>query len=129
MSTFDIKVNGVAKKTHGKGYRALLNSLLILSLREYINENAIKNPHFYLIDSPLHGLIMPSGIEQTQNVRKGFFDYLVANHGEDQIIIIENIDRGELPSNIDSIPNIKLIEFTQQENNGRYGLLEGIRKN
>lgn len=129
MSTFDIKVNGVAKKTHGKGYRALLNSLLILSLREYINENAIKNPHFYLIDSPLHGLIMPSGIEQTQNVRKGFFDYLVANHGEDQIIIIENIDRGELPSNIDSIPNVKLIEFTQQEDNGRYGLLEGIRKN
>jgi len=128
MSTFDIKVNGVAKKTHGKGYRALLNSLLILSLREYINENAIKNPHFYLIDSPLHGLIMPSGIEQTQNVRKGFFDYLVANHGEDQIIIIENIDRGELPSNIDSIPNVKLIEFTQQEDNGRYGLLEGIRK-
>ena len=129
MSTFDIKVNGVAKKTHGKGYRALLNSLLVLSLREYINENAIKNPHFYLIDSPLHGLIMPNGIEQTQNVRKGFFDYLVANHGEDQIIIIENIDRGELPSNIDSIPNIKLIEFTQQEDKGRYGLLDGIKKN
>lgn len=129
MSTFDIKVNGVAKKTHGKGYRALLNSLLVLSLREYINENAVKNPHFYLIDSPLHGLIMPNGIEQTQNVRKGFFDYLVANHGEDQIIIIENIDRGELPSNIDSIPNIRLIEFTQQEDKGRYGLLDGIKKN
>jgi len=129
MSSFDIKVNGVAKKTHGKGYRALLNSLLVLSLREYINENAIKNPHFYLIDSPLHGLIMPNGIEQTQNVRKGFFDYLVANHGEDQIIIIENIDRGELPSNIDSIPNVKLIEFTQQEDKGRYGLLDGIKKN
>ena len=129
MSTFDIKVNGVPKKTHGKGYRALLNSLLVLSLREYINDNAIKNPHFYLIDSPLHGLIMPNGIEQTLNVRKGFFDYLVNNHGEDQIIIIENINREELPSNIDSIPNVKLIEFTQQEDKGRYGLLDGIRKN
>lgn len=127
MGAFDIVVNGQEKKTHGKGYRALLNSIMILTMRNYINSVARKNPHFYLIDSPLHGLSLPTGIENT-NVRTGFFSYLAKNYGDDQIIIIENINDGELPENIHTDPNIKVIEFTQDENEGRYGLLNGIKK-
>lgn len=129
MDTFDIIVNDEAKRTHGKGYRALLNSLVILSMRKYMNEVAVNNPHFYFIDSPLHGLQMPNGVEATANVRKGFFNYLINNYENDQIIIIENINPDDLPENVRSDENVKFIEFTQNESNGRYGLLNGIKKN
>ena len=128
MSSFDIIVNGEHKKSHGKGYRSLLNSLLILSMREYINSVAIHNPHYYMIDSPLHGLTMPNGVEETQNVRRGFFKYLIDNIGDDQIIIIENVVPNDIPENVNSNPDVKIIEFTQDEENGRYGLLKGVRK-
>lgn len=129
MNDFDIIVNGDAKKTHGKGYRALLNTILILSMRKYINEVSINNPHFYLIDSPLHGLTMPDEISRTEDVRQGFFKYLVNNIENDQMIVIENVNTSDLPENIESYSKVKVIEFTQDENRGRYGLLNGIRKN
>lgn len=128
MKPFDIVVNNQEKRSHGKGYRALMNSVLILAMREYINDNAIINPRFYLIDSPLHGLAMPNGAEHTDNVRKGFINYLTNNYNDDQLIIIENISTHELSEKVFSDPKIKLIEFTQDENEGRYGLLDGIRK-
>jgi len=129
LSKLDIIINGDDKKTHGKGVRALLNSIMILSMREYINEVAIKNPHFYLLDSPLHGIQMPEGVQQDENVRKGFFNYVINNYGDDQIIIMENIVPGDFSKDISTDPNISIIEFTKNENKGRYGLLKGIRKN
>lgn len=129
MSNFDIIVNGDAKKTHGKGYRALLNSVLILAMRKYINGVSINNPHFYLIDSPLHGLTMPDGVSKTKDVRQGFFKYIIDNLENDQMIVIENVNTNDLPEKIKSYSKVKVIEFTQDENRGRYGLLKGIRKN
>lgn len=129
MNDFDVIVNGDAKKTHGKGYRALLNTVLILSMRQYINEFSINNPHFYLIDSPLHGLTMPDGISSTDDVRQGFFKYIIDNIENDQMIVIENVNPNDLPENIGSHPKVSVVEFTQDENRGRYGLLNGIRKN
>ena len=131
LDEFEIYFNGQVKRDHGKGYRALFNSVLILALRKYINDldtPTPHNPHFYFIDSPLHGLMLRSGIEDSLNVRKGFFEYL-ANHCEgDQIIVIENTDEHELPE-IPENENIKVYQFTEDENNGRYGFLEGIRRN
>lgn len=129
MNDFDVVVNGDAKKTHGKGYRALLNTVLILSMRKYINEFSINNPHFYLIDSPLHGLTMPDGIKSTDDVRQGFFKYIIENIENDQMIVIENVNPKDLPDEIESYSKVKVIEFTQDEDRGRYGLLNGIRKN
>lgn len=129
LSKFDIIVNGDEKKTHGKGVRALLNSIMVLSMRKYMNEVAIKNPHFYLLDSPLHGIQMPEGVIQDENVRKGFFNFVINNYGEDQIIIMENVVPGDLSKDISADPNIRIEEFTKDENRGRYGLLNGVRKN
>lgn len=129
MNEFDIIVNGDAKKTHGKGYRALLNSVLILAMRKYINDISVNNPHFYLVDSPLHGLTMPDGVSKTKDVRQGFFKYIINNIENDQMIVIENVNSNDLPENIESYAKVKVIEFTQDENRGRYGLLKGIRKN
>lgn len=127
---FEISLNGQIKKDHGKGYRALFNSVLILAVRKYMNKlntSNSHNPHFYFIDSPLHGLMLRTGIEDSLNVRKGFFEYLAANCNGDQIIIIENTDEHELPQ-IREGDNIKVYQFTEDENEGRYGFLEGIRR-
>ena len=128
--SFEITLNGQIKKDHGKGYRALFNSVLILALRKYINElttSSYHNPHFYFIDSPLHGLMLRTGIEDSLNVRKGFFEYLANTCEGDQIIVIENTDDHELPQ-IQEGNNIKVYQFTEDENEGRYGFLEGIKR-
>lgn len=123
---FEIKINGEYKGTHGKGYRALFNSTLLLGLRKYINENSYINPHFYFIDSPLHGLSIPQGLTSEENVRFGFFNYLVNNYGSDQIIIIENTNEHDLPVITDE--SVKVINFTQNKEVGRYGFLTGVFK-
>lgn len=128
MSSFDIIINGNTKSSHGKGYRSLFNSLLVLALRDYFNTKAEINPHFYFIDSPLHGL-KATDDNTDENVRFEFFDYLVNNHGNDQIIIIENTNDHDLPKINYEEKGIKLYVFTQKENVGSYGFLEGIRKN
>ena len=131
LDEFEIYFNGQVKRDHGKGNRALFNSVLILALRKYINDldtPTPHNPHFYFIDSPLHGLMLRSGIEDSLNVRKGFFEYLSSHCEGDQIIVIENTNDHELPE-IQENENIKVYQFTEDENNGRYGFLEGIRRN
>lgn len=121
MASFDIVVNGSPKISFGKGYRSLFNSALIFSLRKHFNEFATFNTHLYIIDSPLHGLAIPENIAIEEGVRRGLFEYLYNNYGEDQIIIFENTESHELPETND--PNIKIIKFTKTEDEGRYGFL------
>ena len=130
-ASFDIVLNGEAKSTRGKGYSAFLNTILILSFRKYMNETAVINPHFYFIDSPLSGLeISEDDVNNADDIRKGLFDYLANNYENDQIIIIENTKKHELPelqNNLDE--NIKIYKFTGSDKaQGRYGFLDGVHK-
>lgn len=130
MDLFDIVVNENPKPNRSKGYAAYLNSLLVLSLRCYINENAKLNPHFYFLDSPLHGLMTETSDENNEDdLRKGFFKYLFNNYGDDQIIIIENTEKKELPTLEYNPENVKIYTFTKSKENGRYGFLDGVFQN
>ena len=100
-----------------------MNSALIFALREYLDEVAEINPHFYFIDSPLHGLDLDNDITAEEDIRKGFFDYITENYGEDQIIIIENTKNHELPSINENDENVKVIRFGR---NGRNGFLKDV---
>lgn len=55
-------------------------------------------------------------------MRESLFRYIINNCGENQIIIAEN----ELPDNVD-YSSAKLIEFTMDEEVGRYGFLRSER--
>lgn len=126
---FDVFINRKPKNSHGKGYRALFNSLLILAIRIYINKHAKINPHLYFIDSPLHDLqVSDSDMNTNENVRKGFFNYLINNYDDDQIIIIENTNDHDLPNIFVDDKNIKIIKFTQKNELGRYGFLDDIKR-
>lgn len=130
INQFEISFNGQIKKDHGKGYRALFNTVLVLAFRKYINDLVPKshhNPHFYFIDSPLHGLVLPTGVTDVMNVRKGFFRYLATHYHSDQIIILENTDDYELPE-IQKNQHVKVYKFTGDEKIGRYGFLQEIRR-
>ena len=130
MELFDITVNDNPKPNRSKGYAAYLNSLLVLSLRCYMNEVAKLNPHFYLLDSPLHGLMTETSDENNEDdLRKGFFKYLFNNYGDDQIIVIENTEKKELPTLEYNQEDVKIYTFTKDKEKGRYGFLEGVFQN
>lgn len=131
LSTFDVKVNDNPKPNRSKGFQGLLNTVLVLAFRKYVNAVAKINPHFYLIDSPIQTLMTESNDENIKDdLRKGLFKYLFKNYGDDQIIIIENTDNHELPDfgsyNHD---DVKIYEFTQDKEKGRYGFLYGVYQN
>ena len=130
MGLFDMVINDNPKPNRSKGYSSYFNSLLVLSLRCYFNEHAEINPHFYLLDSPLHGLMTETSDENNEDdLRKGFFNYLFNNYGNDQIIVIENTEKKELPKIDFDSRFVKVYTFTKDENNGRYGFLDGVFQN
>ena len=57
----------------------------------------------------------------SETMKVGLFNYMVNNQTDKQIIVIEN----EIP-NVD-YKDSNLIQFTKDENNGRYGLINGYR--
>lgn len=130
MSSFDINVNDNPKPNRSNGYSSYLNSLLVLSMRCYFNERAEINPHFYFLDSPLHGLMTETSDENNaDDLRKGFFNYLFNNYGNDQIIIIENTEDKEMPHIEYDQRFVKIYTFTKDEQHGRYGFLKDVFQN
>lgn len=132
-SSIDLVVNGKKKSRRGKGYKAFTNSVLLLAFRKYLDEHSINNFHFFMFDSPLKGLALPEGLEKTNNIRAGFFNYLVNNTNGDQIIIMENTkdketnEEHELPF-IQETDEIKVYKFTQNDDTGRYGFLKSVKR-
>lgn len=130
-TSIDLILNGKKKSRRGKGYKAFTNSVLLLAFRKYLNEHSSNNFHFFMFDSPLKGLALPEGLEITNNIRAGFFNYLVNNANGDQIIIMENTkdkktnEEHELPF-IQETEDIKVYEFTQN-GSGRYGFLKSVK--
>ena len=59
-----------------------------------------------------------------QGMRASLFNYIICNCGDNQIIIAEN----EIPDKtIEDYHTAKLIEFTQDDDQGRYGFLRSVR--
>ena len=123
----DLIINNKRKINRGKGYKAFTNSILLLAFEKYISEHSVRNTHFFIFDSPLKGLDLGESVDDTQDIRKGYFQYLIDLETEDQIIIFENTKYHELPK-LQVNETTKIYKFTQKENNGRYGFLMNIKK-
>jgi hypothetical protein len=50
---FDIKVDGKARQSNGKGVRAILHAAFIVALLRFCHENGTPHPGFVVLDSPL----------------------------------------------------------------------------
>lgn len=126
-STFDVVVNGTLKKKQGKGYRAFLNTVLILAIQSYLFENAKHPIGILVIDSPILTLREKDDLKEREDkkiddtMKAGIIKSLIEFKYANQVIIIEN----EIPKlNYD---NVNLIQFTRDENVGRFGLLKGVK--
>lgn len=117
---YDIVINGKAKRFFGKGYRAFFNTILSLSLLEYIKEHGKYSPGFLAIDSPILSLKEKDDDVTPDTMKNALFEYFNNHQQLDQIIIIEN----EIP-NVD-YSRANIIEFSKDKNKGRYVFLYGV---
>lgn len=90
MDKFDFDINGDPKDSHGKGYRAFINTVSELSFRKLFFEKAKHDPGFLIIDTP------DLGLDEGSDDKKGsskmlslLFSYL-SNENMGQIIFVEN---------------------------------------
>ncbi|MDO5560595.1 MAG: AAA family ATPase [Oscillospiraceae bacterium] len=121
----DVVVNGHLKKSQGKGFRAFLNTILAIAVQNCLDEFNLYKPQMLVVDSPILSLKEKEdhiGEEHTsETMKSGLFKYLLKHQNTRQTIIIEN----DIPE-ID-YETAHLIEFTKDENRGRYGLITGYR--
>lgn len=124
----DLVINNKKKINRGKGYKAYTNAVLLLIFRKFIEEMSANRIGLYIFDSPLKSLSIPEEIdEDTNNIRKGYFNYIINLRTDDQIIIFENTKHLELPR-LDENEDTKIHIFTQNDTFGRYGFLNGVKK-
>lgn len=122
---YDVVVNGHLKKSQGKGFRAFLNTILAIAVQNCLDEFNLYKPQMLVVDSPILSLKEKEdhiGEEHTsETMKSGLFKYLLQHQDTRQTIIIEN-DIPEL-----DYETAHLIEFTKDEQRGRYGLITGYR--
>lgn len=123
IDTLDAVVNGKFKKDEGKGYRAFLNTIMLFNLMKFLDSEGTYAPRMLFLDSPILSLKekkykIKEKEKTTPGMRESLFRYIVNNCGNNQVIIAEN----ELPDNVD-YSSARLIEFTMDEEVGRYGFL------
>lgn len=135
---FDIRINGKRKRSHGKGMRALLNTVVLLALQKYIAEHAIHKPSVIVIDTPTLGLEHQgsganlvtsrdevSGRPQTGLLRN-LFDYMHQAGDYGQIIILNNTD--VTPTSYFVYENSTELVFGEHSDADRQGLLNDPRE-
>lgn len=120
--TFDLICRGKPKKENGKGYRAFLNSTLLLSFFQYVQENAKHPLGFLIIDTPLHGLSLPDEEQVEITIKKKFYQFILNGSLNGQIIIMENPEDKNISISKES-NKVSIIKFSGDENFGRYGFL------
>ncbi|HQK35709.1 MAG TPA: hypothetical protein PK074_13385, partial [Spirochaetales bacterium] len=123
IDTADAVVGGKHKKNEGKGYRAFLNTIMLFNLMKYLEAYGTHALHLLVLDSPILSLKekkiqMAESEKATLGMKESLFKYMIENCGANQVIIAEN----EIPEHVD-YSKATLIEFTMDENSGRYGFL------
>lgn len=127
VKTLEFIVNSKMKYNHGKGYTAFFNAIFMLSLMKYISKHSENNLGLFIYDSPLKGLSLSEEIVNNNNIRAGYFNYLLNLETDNQIIVMENTDQHEVPSTTNR-DDTKIYKFTQIEGEGIYGFLKDVRR-
>lgn len=116
-SSMDIVVNGKKKGSNGKGYNAYFNSVVAIALSRYMKEKAKYSPDFLVLDSPILSLKEKQSKKPSETMRNKLLENIIRNQNGIQTIIIEN----EIPDI--EYNDVKIIHFTKEKDNGRYGFL------
>lgn len=117
----DVVISGRARKSHGKGVRAITRAAFNLALLRLCIEDERPFPNFVLIDSPLLVYEEPDADESSfpPDLKKHFWESLKASFTEAQVIIIEN--SRQLPGD-GTLGDVNVVLFTGNER-GRRGFI------
>ncbi|MDC3958563.1 hypothetical protein KEG38_32205 [Polyangium jinanense] len=117
----DVVISGRARKSHGKGVRAITRAAFHLALLRLCMEDERPFPSFVLIDSPLLVYEEPDTDESSfpQDIKKHFWQSVKTSFTEAQVIIIENSH--QLPGD-GMLDGIKVELFTGNDQ-GRRGFI------
>lgn len=121
----DFLVNNQKRKSYGQGYSGFIYITYVLSLKWISDKYGIQTPNFLFLDSPLTALTEEDEgkdkvILKSNRKVDSFFEYIINEYKNKQIILIENTD--ERYSKVDS--KVNYIHFTKNLKLGRYGFIE-----
>jgi hypothetical protein len=117
----DVVISGRARKSHGKGVRAITRAAFNLALLQLCVEDKRPFPNFALIDSPLLVYEEPDADESTfpQDTKKRFWESVKKSFVSAQVVIIENSK--QLPAG-DELGDVNVVLFTGNDQ-GRRGFI------
>lgn len=118
--TMDFVINGKLRGNRGKGLRAITHAAATLGLLEYCKEHSLPHPGFVVLDSPLLAYYKPEGEDdslQGTSLKQKFYKYLIEEHSDSQVIIVENEHPPESFKG-----QLGLTVFTKNPQQGRFGL-------
>jgi len=120
QSALDVVISGKARKSYGKGLRAITHAAFTLALIGYAREVDGLHPGFVVLDSPLLAYREPDpdseGVRES-DLKDKFYEHVAAFAPPSQVIIIEN---EAPPSSISK--TIRGVHFSGNLTTGRYGL-------
>lgn len=120
----DVEVNGRNKMSQGKGFRAFLNIILAVAVQSCLEKMGHYQPALFIADSPILSLKEKDVKKEDlipDPMKSNLFRYFLERRFPPQTIIIEN----EIPK-ID-YEGANLIQFTKDDETGRYGLIDGYQ--
>lgn len=122
LSSFDVEINGRKKHNfNGQGYTSFLNSIIAMSFRQYLSENAVHDPGFLVIDTPLIGLDQGISDVSPESMRSSLYTYFTNHQDCGQIILLDNMK--DVPDIDFKSTGTNIITFTKGLEQGRYGFL------
>lgn len=119
-TTMDFVINGKLRGNRGKGLRAITHAATTLGLLEFCRERSLPHPGFVVLDSPLLAYYKPEGEGdslQGSALKQKFYKYLIEEHSDSQVIIVENEHPPEAFEG-----QLGLTVFTKNPQHGRFGL-------
>lgn len=120
--TFDIEINGKQKaNVMGGGFCGILNSVVLLAIREVLHESGTHTPGILMLDSALTQLSETQYGVNANAIRDSFIQYLLDHQESGQVIFIDQKEK--MPTWLDEKSKCKYHEFTKLRGRGRYGLL------
>ncbi|MES2206823.1 MAG: hypothetical protein V4525_08515 [Pseudomonadota bacterium] len=119
-TTMDFVINGKLRGNRGKGLRAITHAAVTIGLLEFCKERSLPHPGFVVLDSPLLAYYKPESEDdslQGSALKQKFYKYLIEEHSDSQVIIIEN---EHPPTSFED--QFGLTIFTKNPTQGRFGL-------
>jgi len=123
--TFDIEINGKQKaNVMGGGFCGILNSVVLLAIREVLFESGAHTPGILMLDSALTQLSETQYGEKANVIRDSFIQYLLDHQKSGQVIFIDQKEK--MPTWLNEKSECTYHEFTKARGKGRYGLLYDV---